>query len=516
VSVDLREHPHSPPDAHRLRSSILAGERTVSEVLEESLERIAAQDERLGCFLVVDAEQARARARQLERDREEGAVPGALFGVPIALKSNMCLQGVESNCGSRILAGYRAPYSATFVQRLIDAGAIPVGMTNMDEFAMGSSGENSAFRPTRNPWDETRTPGGSSSGSAAAVCASMVPIALGSDTGGSVRLPAALCGVCGFKPTYGRVSRYGLIAFASSLDQVGILARSVRDIELCLSAISGGDDRDSTCLPLPPVQPELDPSLQTLEGMRIGVPAEFFPPELDASVRSCVERALEGLARLGAECVPVSLPRAAVAIATYYVIATAEASANLARYDGVRYGLREGGELGLQDMFASTRAAGFGREIKRRILLGTYVLQAGYRDQWYSQALKVRRVLHADFEEVFAQVDLLAGPTSPVPAFPLGERVGDPLAMYLADTLTTPASLAGLPALSVPCGFLEQAGRRLPVGLQLIGPPLSDARVLRGGRLFQEGNELPLPDPDRPGDRARDRASGAERERVQP
>ena len=467
-------------DATALRASILDGARSERDAVEEALARIERFDGELGCFLSADREAALAHADELARERAGGHLPGPLHGVPVALKSNMCLEGREANCGSRILAGYRPPYTATFVQRLIDAGAVPIGMTNMDEFAMGSSGENSAFGPTRNPWDASRTPGGSSSGSSAAVAAGLVPIALGSDTGGSVRQPAALCGVSGFKPTYGRVSRYGLIAFGSSLDQVSPLARSTRDLERVMGVISGADERDSTCVPqdaMLPAEPGRD-----LAGLRIGIPDELFPKGVEEGVLERVRAAIAKLVDLGAETKPVRLPTVPHAIPTYYVVATAEASSNLARYEGVGYGLREEGDGSLQGMFAATRAAGFGDEVKRRILLGTYALSSGYYDAWYDRALRVRRLLRQDFDRAFEGVDLVLGPTSPTVAFALGERAEDPVAMYSSDVLTTPASLAGLPAVSTPCGFVDD----LPVGLQLIGPPLQDALVLRVARAFEE------------------------------
>ncbi len=473
--------PAGDPDAIALAAAIARGDLSARRAAEDCLARIDRLDPRLHVFLTVDREGALTRADALDRARAAGATPGPLHGVPIALKANMCLAGVESNCASRILAGYRAPYTATFVERLIDAGANPVGMTNMDEFAMGSSSENSAFGPTRNPWDEARTPGGSSSGSAVAVASGMVPIALGSDTGGSVRQPAALCGILGFKPTYGRISRYGLIAFGSSLDQVSPFARSVRDLELCVHLMSGTDPRDSTCLD----EPALCVEDGGIEGLRVGVPAEHFPASLPGAVRARCEEALETLRALGAELVPVSLPHSRYAIPTYYVVATAEASSNLARFDGVRYGLRGAGPGSLQGMYAATREAGFGPEVKRRILLGTYVLSAGYYDAWYGRALKVRALLKRDFDAVFADVDVIAGPTSPEVAFPLGAKSGDPVAMYLSDVLTVPISLAGLPGISVPCGFVDEGGRRLPVGLQIAGPARADARVLRVARAFE-------------------------------
>jgi aspartyl-tRNA(Asn)/glutamyl-tRNA(Gln) amidotransferase subunit A len=474
-------------DAHELRGALARGERSVEQVVADAFAAIEALDGRLGCFLSLDRERALQRARELDRSRSAGAEPGPLFGVPIALKSNMCFEGRESNCGSKILAGYRAPYTATFVERLLDAGAVVVGMTNMDEFAMGSSGENSAFGVTRNPWDLARTPGGSSSGSAAAVAAGLVPLALGSDTGGSVRQPAALCGISGFKPSYGRVSRYGLIMFGSSLDCVGAFGRSVRDIELVLGAISGADERDSTCVQLDALHPE--PDARDLRGVRVGVPEEYFTDALSAGVRRAVEVALDEMRALGAELVRVALPHTALAVPTYYVVATAEASSNLARFDGVRYGARAAGDGSLQGMFAATRGASFGREVRRRLLLGTFVLSSGYYDAWYERALKVRRLVRDDFDRAFERCDVIAGPTNPTAAFPLGERVDDPVAMYMTDILSPPINLAGLPGLSIPCGFVSgesaSGAGELPVGLQLVGPALADARVLRVGRTYQ-------------------------------
>lgn len=477
-------------DATALRESILSGEQSCAEVVEAVLAAIDERDGDLGAFLSVEGESARTRAAHLDRRRAAGETPGPLFGVPVAVKANMCVEGVVTSCGSRMLADYRAPYTATFVRRLLDADAIVVGVTNMDEFAFGSSSENSAFGPTRNPWDLARAPGGSSSGSAAAVAARMVPIALGSDTGGSVRQPAALCGVFGFKPTYGRISRYGLIAFGSSLDQVGPLARSVRDLERVLGVLSGHDPLDSTSLSLPPVEPERPEHPERLDGLRLGVPAEYVNGELDGEVLRAVEAALERLVELGCERVDISLPHTRHAIPTYYVVATAEASSNLARFDGVGFGARSEGDGSLQGMFAATRDAAFGDEAKRRILLGTYVLSEGYHDAWYGRALRVRSLLRRDFERAFESVDVICGPTSPTPAFPLGERVGDPLAMYRSDSLTVPTSLAGLPALSLPCGFAAGVGDGpLPVGLQVIGPALTDARILRVAAAFEAATD---------------------------
>ncbi|MCP3917942.1 MAG: Asp-tRNA(Asn)/Glu-tRNA(Gln) amidotransferase subunit GatA [bacterium] len=471
-------------DATALRAAILAGELSAEQATRAALEAAESRGTALGAFLHVEGDAALARARALDaRSRTDGE-PGALFGVPVALKANMCLAGSPASCGSRILEGWRAPYDATFVERLLDAGAVPIGATNMDEFAMGSSCENSAFGVTRNPWDVSRTPGGSSGGSAAAVAAGIVPIALGSDTGGSVRQPAALCGTLGFKPTYGRVSRYGLIAYGSSLDQVSPFARSGRDLERVMGVISGADGRDSTCIEAPPLA--IEPAPQDLTGLRVGVPAEYFPTDLDAGVRSAVEAGIDELRTLGAEVHEVRLPHTRYAIPTYYVVATAEASSNLARYDGVRYATRATGDGSLQGMIAATREAGFGDEVKLRILLGTYVLSSGYYDAWYGKASRVRTLIARDFETAFGEVDVIACPTSPSPAFALGEKTDDPVAMYLSDVMTVPASLAGLPAASVPCGALERDGRELPVGLQLIGAARDDAGVLGCARALQE------------------------------
>jgi aspartyl-tRNA(Asn)/glutamyl-tRNA(Gln) amidotransferase subunit A len=473
-------------DAWTLAGAHARGERSVSATLDDTLAGIDALDPQLRAVAVRLDESARQRAEMLDAARQHGFPAGPLCGVPVVLKSNLCLAGVETNCGSRVLAGYRPPYSATAVERLLSAGAVPVALAHMDEFAMGSSGENSAFAATRNPWDLERTPGGSSSGPAAAVAAGLVPLALGSDTGGSVRQPAALCGITGFKPTYGRISRFGLVAFGSSLDQIGILARSVRDVELAFEVLSGVDERDATSLDEPPVQRLTQVGLG---GLRVGVPSEFFGPGLDPRVRAASEAALAQLERLGCVRVPLSLPRVELGIACYYVLATAEASSNLGRYDGVRFGPRVAGDGSLAGMQAATRSAGFGAEVKRRILLGTFVLSRGYYEAWYGHAARVRAALAADFRTAFETVDVLAGPTSPTPAFRLGERSADPLSMYLSDALTVPASLAGLPAISIPAGFVREGERDLPVGFQLIGPHRGDARLLAIARAFQEATD---------------------------
>ena len=464
-------------DATELRESYLRGERGIRETTQACIESIEATNAELGAFLSIERESALARAEELESSTLE---PGPLHGVPIALKANLCWEGHVASCGSKLLSDWRAPYTSTAVERLLAAGAIPVGVTNMDEFAMGSSGENSAFGPTKNPWDHARTPGGSSSGSAAAVASRLVPLALGSDTGGSVRQPAALCGIYGFKPTYGRVSRYGLVAFGSSLDQVSPFATSARDLSRVLGVISGHDPRDSTSLELPAMGLESQ-TPTSLAGLKIGIPKEHFPSSLDAGTRTTCDEALERLVSLGAELVEVSLPHAKYAIPTYYLVATAEASSNLARFDGVAYGRRVEGDGSLQSMFSATRDAGFGDEVKRRILLGTYALSAGYQDEWYGRATRARTLLRRDYEQAFERCDVLAAPTSPTVAFRLGERAADPVSMYLSDILTVSANLAGLPALSLPAGFTAPADdgqSALPVGLQLTGPHSADAKLL--------------------------------------
>jgi aspartyl-tRNA(Asn)/glutamyl-tRNA(Gln) amidotransferase subunit A len=473
-------------DATELAGQHARGERDVRETIEETLDAIERLDPRLRALACVMADSARKRADALDAARDHGFVAGPLCGVPVVLKSNLCVAGVETNCGSRILAGWRPPYSATVVERLLAAGAIPVAMAHMDEFAMGSSGENSAYASTRNPWDLARTPGGSSSGCAAAVAAGFVPLAIGSDTGGSVRQPAALCGIAGYKPSYGRLSRFGLVAFGSSLDQVGPLARSVRDLELALEVLSGTDERDPTSLADGPVTRV---ERTTLEGLRVGVPRQYMGAGLDERVRARIEAALETLQELGAVRVPLELPLTELALPCYYVIATAEAASNLARYDGIRQGPRRPGDGTLAGMQAATRGALFGAEVKRRILIGTFALSHGYAEAWYGRASEVRAGIAREFRAAFERVDVIAGPTSPTLAFRLGARSADPLAMYLSDALTVPASLAGLPAVSVPAGFAADEGSELPVGLQLIGPRGADARVLAIAHAFERATD---------------------------
>ena len=448
------------------------------EICRDACARIARLDGRVGAFLAQARESALERAAALDaRPADWDRLP--LLGVPVALKDNICTRGMPTTAGSRMLEGYDPPYDATAVERLLAAGAVPVGKTNCDEFAMGSSTENSAFGPTRNPWAPDRTPGGSSGGSAAAVAARMVPLALGSDTGGSIRQPAALCGVVGIKPTYGRVSRFGLIAFASSLDTIGPLATNVAGAAAALRTIAGPDPRDATSLPGAP--PAFAALAGGVEGLRIGVPRGVLTSGVDADVLEAFGRAIATIEAAGARILDVTLPHNEHAVPVYYLVATAEASSNLSRYDGVRYGFRAGADT-LSGMYDVTRDRGFGAEVKRRILLGTYVLSAGYYDAYYRKAQQVRTLIRRDYEAAFEAVDLIAMPTSPTAAFPLGERVADPLRMYLSDVFTVGISLAGLPAISVPCGLTPA---RLPVGLQLAARPFDELTMIRAAAAYE-------------------------------
>jgi aspartyl-tRNA(Asn)/glutamyl-tRNA(Gln) amidotransferase subunit A len=470
-----------------ISDALAAGEVTPPALLEASLARIRALDSKLHAFLRLTESEAQAAAAAAAKRRAAGKPSSALDGVPVALKDIFCTEGVETTAGSKILRGYVPPYDATVVRKLKAAGAVIVGKVNMDEFAMGSSTENSAFGPTMNPWDLSRTPGGSSGGSAAAVAARMVSGALGTDTGGSIRQPAALVGCVGMKPTYGRVSRFGVIAFASSLDQVGPFALDVRGVALLLSAIAGHDENDQTSSTRP--VPDYAAALQRgVSGLRIGVPREYFGEGLAPEVASAVRAGIEKLRGAGCSVSEISLPNSPHAIATYYIVATAEASSNLARYDGVRYGHRAQASQ-LLEMYERTRAEGFGAEVKRRIMLGTYALSAGYYDAYYLRAQKVRALIRRDFDEAFASVDAVLSPTSPTTAFKLGEKMDDPLAMYLNDVYTVPANLAGLPGISVPCGF---DARGLPIGLQLIGKPFDEETLLRLAHAAEPA-EHPLP-----------------------
>ena len=457
-----------------IAENVRRGSVAATQVVAQVLERIEVRNAGLNAFLHVADAEAMAQARAVDGKRARGEALGPLAGVPVAIKDAICTRGLPTTAGSKILAGYVPPYDAAVIERLRAADAILVGKTNMDEFAMGSSNENSAYGPARNPWDTSRTPGGSSGGSAAAVSARLSPCALGSDTGGSIRQPASLTGVVGIKPTYGRVPRYGLIAFASSLDQIGPLATDVRGAARLLSVIAGHDARDSTSLDVP-VDDYEAACERPVKGLRIGVPEEYFADGLDAEVGARVRAALAHLESLGCVLRPVKLPHTRYAVATYYVLATAEASSNLARFDGVRYGLRVDPSHDLRAMYGATRDAGFGTEVKRRILLGTFVLSAGYYDAYYLKAQKVRSLVRRDFDAAFRDVDVICSPTSPTPAFRLGEKADDPLAMYLSDVYTLPASLAGVPAMSVPCGTTSG---NLPVGLQIVAPALGEATML--------------------------------------
>ena len=460
-------------------ASVAAGELTASAVLEENLAAIDAREKEVHAFNLVTAERARERAAQIDADVKAGKNVGRLAGVTVALKDNMCTRGVETTCSSKILEGWKPPYDGTVVRRLADAGAVIVGKTNLDEFAMGSSTENSAYKNTLNPWDHQRVPGGSSGGSAASVAQRQVPWSLGSDTGGSIRQPAALCGIVGMKPTYGAISRYGLIAFASSLDQVGPFARTVEDAALLLRHMVGRDPMDSTSLDWPG---EITlPTATDLAGLRVGVVEELMGEGIEPGVRAAVDASLRAIEDLGATVVPVSLPSALSGLATYYVLAPAECSSNLARFDGIRYGHPVPAD-NLLDQYEMTRGQLFGPEVKRRIMLGTFALASGYYDQYYGRAQRVRSLIVREFEAAFEDVDLLASPTSPTVAFPLGDRTADPYAMYLADVCTIPVSLAGLPAISIPCGLSEG----LPVGLQLAGPAFSENRLFDAAHALEK------------------------------
>jgi aspartyl-tRNA(Asn)/glutamyl-tRNA(Gln) amidotransferase subunit A len=464
-----------------LAAAVRAGRVRSRELVEGYLDRIGRLDDRLGAYLLVDADNARKAADAIDARIAGGGDPGPLGGVPIGLKDIYVTRGIETTCGSRILKGWKPPYESTVSARLAAAGAISLGKLNMDEFAMGSSNENSAFKPVHNPWDLTRVPGGSSGGSAAAVAGSLCAGSLGTDTGGSIRQPAALCGIAGIKPTYGRVSRHGVIAFASSLDHPGPFGKTVGDVAALLEVIAGHDVHDATSIPAP-VGRYREAAAAGLSGLRVGLPEEYFQAGMDPEIEAAVRAAIDQLGRAGAKIVPVSLPHTRYAISVYYLVCTAEASSNLARYDGVRYGLRAPDVGTLEELYAATRGQGFGAEPKRRIILGTYVLRAGYYDAYYGKALRVRRKIAEDFAQAFTQCDVLATPTSPLPAFKLGERLQDPLQMYLADIYTVAPALAGVPAMSQCCGF-TRAG--LPVGLQLIGPTLGEEAVFRVAGAYE-------------------------------
>jgi aspartyl-tRNA(Asn)/glutamyl-tRNA(Gln) amidotransferase subunit A len=464
------------------RAGVQERTTTALALAEAHYARIQKEDGQIGAFLTLSKERALEQADRIDRMAAEGKTLPPLGGVPVGIKDVMSTRGLRTTAGSKILENYIPPFDCTAVARMEAAGAVVLGKLNCDEFAMGSSNENSAYHPVRNPRDLSRVPGGSSGGSAATVAADMAVVALGSDTGGSIRQPASFCGVVGLMPTYGRVSRYGLIAFASSLDHIGPLAKTVKDAAIVLRTIAGRDPMDATSadLPVPDYVAELD---KPVRGMKLGVAKEYFGDGLDDEVRQAVERAIDKLKGLGCEIVPVSLPHTPYAIPTYYVIATAEASANLARYDGVRYGHRARGAKTLSEMYRRTRDEGFGAEVKRRIMLGTYALSAGYYDAYYLKAQKVRTLLTRDFDEAFRKVDAIVTPTSPTAAFRLGEKSNDPLAMYLADIYTVTADLAGIPGISVPCGETKE---KLPIGLQILGKHFDEAGILRVAHAYEQ------------------------------
>ena len=468
--------------AHELHEKLKAREITSAELTQSVYNRIDAVEGRIEGYITLTKETALRQAEAADEGFQRGDEMPPLAGIPIGVKDVICTKGVLTTCGSKILGNFTPPYDATVMTKLHRQGSVVIGKTNMDEFAMGSSTENSAYRITRNPWDLEAIPGGSSGGSAAVVAVDEAICSLGSDTGGSIRQPAALCGVVGMKPTYGRVSRFGLVAFASSLDQIGPFTKDVTDCALMLNAICGHDPMDSTSVNLP--TPDYTEYLtRDIEGVRLGVPKEYFVEGMDAEVEAIVHEAVESLRGCGASIEEISLPHTEYAIATYYIIAPAEASANLARYDGVRYGYRAEDADELIDMYKKTRSRGFGDEVKRRIMLGTYALSSGYYDAYYLKGQKARTLIKSDFDDAFKSVDAIVTPTSPTPAFKVGERTADPLQMYLSDVLTTPSSLAGLPGISVPCGFTRGG---LPVGLQILAAPFEEGKILNIAYAFEQ------------------------------
>jgi aspartyl-tRNA(Asn)/glutamyl-tRNA(Gln) amidotransferase subunit A len=475
-------------DVDTLRTRVARGETSARVVAEYSVDAAERLNETLGAFLQIDRAGALRRAEEIDsapgKDSAASTLP--LAGVPFAIKDNICVKGLQTSCGSHILGQYYPPYSATVIERLQAAGAIIIGKTNCDEFAMGSSNENSAFGPVRNPWNLERVPGGSSGGSAAAVAAGIVPVALGSETGGSVRQPAALCGIAGLKPTYGRLSRYGLVAFASSLDNVAVFGRTSRDVAAVLGVMAGRDENDATSADVP-VPDYLAGLTGDVKGVRLGVPRALLGEGLDQEVRERVLSAIEAYREMGALIVEIELPHSSYSIAVYYIIATAEASSNLARFDGVRYGFRAEEAATLREMYRRTRDEGFGAEVKRRIMLGTYVLSSGYYDAYYRKAQQVRTLLRDDYRRAFEQCDAIAMPTTPTPAFMLGEKVNDPLSMYLNDIYTCTANLVGNPGISIPCGLSAEG---LPVGLQLLGPHWSEGALLRLADAYEQAHPL--------------------------
>ncbi len=471
--------------ASELLSLLARGELTSEALTGAFLQAIRQRDPQVKAFLAVHEPAALEQARAVDARRRRGEPLGMLAGVPVAVKDVLCTAGQPTTCGSKMLHNFVPPYDAHVITRLQQADAVLIGKTNMDEFAMGSSTENSAYQTTRNPWDRERIPGGSSGGSAAAVAACEVPLALGSDTGGSIRQPASFCGIVGMKPTYGRVSRYGLVAFASSLDQIGPFAHDIRDAALLLEVIAGHDHRDSTSVdkPVPSYSQTVE---QPVQPLTIGVAREYFGAGLDPEVEQSIRAALKVYEKLGANIREVSLPHTPYAIAVYYLVATAEASSNLARYDGVHYGHRASTFDNLIDMYARSRGEGFGTEVKRRIMLGTYALSSGYKDAYYLKALKVRRLIKEDFDQAFASCDVVMGPTAPTPAFRIGEKIDNPLAMYLGDIYTISCNLTGMAGISIPCGFTQA---ELPIGLQILGPPFEEEKLLRIARMHERATD---------------------------
>ncbi len=471
--------------ATELNSLLTDKKISANELISSFIKKIDKENEELNAFLLVNKEEALKQAEELDEKIQNGHKPGPLEGIPLAVKTNINTIGLETNCASKILEGFVPPFDATAIKRLKDAGVIIIGKTNMDEFAMGSSNEHSAFGPVKNPWDKSRTPGGSSGGSLAAVAAGMSPVSLGSDTAGSVRQPAAFCGVTGLKPTYGRISRYGLIAFASSLDQIGPAARSAEDVAHLLKIMAGNDKYDSTSS----AEKVSDyPAMlnESIKGKKIGIPGECFSEGLDDEIKKAVEKVIEFYKDSGCEITEVSLPHMEYAIACYYILAPAEASSNLARYDGIRYGFRVNEALPMRELYSVTRGQGFGEEVKRRIMLGTYVLSAGYYDAYYKKAQKVRTLIQKDFEKVFSDVDFLVTPTTPSTAFKIGEKMDDPLDMYLSDIYTATANLSGIPAISVPCGFDSKG---LPIGFQLLGRWFEEGNLLNMAHTYQKATD---------------------------
>jgi aspartyl-tRNA(Asn)/glutamyl-tRNA(Gln) amidotransferase subunit A len=468
-----------------LHQQLINKERSAVEITQEALDRIQTIEPKIHSFLHITSDRALEQAHQVDAKIAAGEEIGLLAGIPIGIKDNLCTQGIPTTCASRILQNFVPPYESTVTQKLADAGTVMVGKTNMDEFAMGGSTETSAYQLTANPWDASRVPGGSSGGSAAAVAVDECVVSLGSDTGGSIRQPASFCGIVGMKPTYGLVSRYGLVAFASSLDQIGPFGRSVEDTAILLNVIAGYDPKDATSLKVevPDYTQFLTPDIK---GKKVGVIRETFGDGLDPEVEKTIRTAIDHLKDLGAEIQEISCPRFRYGIAAYYIIAPSEASANLARYDGVRYGARAEDAENLMDMYLRTRSEGFGAEVKRRIMIGTYVLSAGYYDAYYLQAQKVRTLIKQDFEQAFSQVDVLVSPTAPTTAFKMGEKTADPLSMYLTDLMTIPVNLAGLPGMSVPCGFDAQG---MPIGLQIVGNVLREDQIFQVASAYERSTE---------------------------